>query len=628
MSVDGSTGGAGLTALRRPGTIGRLTLRNRFIQSPMHTRFATHFGEASDQFIGYHRRRAAGGVAMIIIENTAVDWEVGRAAGNPIRIDDDVFVSGLSDLTEAVHGEGALIAAQLHHAGRQNGTGNTVGAALPVAPSAIPSAAIGETPRALRADELPGIVQKFAAGARRVKAAGFDMVELHGSHGYLLTQFLSPQSNVREDEYGGSFENRARFPLEVVRAVREAVGPDFPVSYRVSVEERIPGGMELDEGVAFCRLIEPYVDVFNVTAATYESMNWIFTMQGVQPGSLLPLATSVRRAVSKPVIGVSRLGWALEEADAAVERGELDFVALARTQLTDPEQVVKTLAGDRRRVRKCIACNECVGGFLFQGWRVHCVINPELGQDHRLPQLYAPVASPRRVLVVGGGPAGCEAARAAALRGHDVSLVEVAGRLGGQLLASSAPRYKRREMEGLIEYYEAELDHLGVAITTGTRMTPDELDVDVDVLVVATGPRREQPPDDAVDLVEALQSRTVPDGPVVVVGSGENALNAAAFSREEGRHTWLVTGGAPLGADMNPLLATHTVDLIRRLGVTVVDDLDTAPPDAVRWWETARSPDDRPWHIASETVRVLDARTGGRRLFEATQRGFLVGTRA
>jgi len=231
------------------------------------------------------------------------------------------------------------------------------------------------------------------------------MLEIHGSHGYLLTQFLSPQSNLRTDEYGGSFENRARFPLEVVRAIREEVGPDYPVSYRISLEERTEGGMEVEEGLAFCKLIEPYVDVFNVSAGTYESMDSVFMMQGREPGELLPLAASVRAIVSKPVIGVSRLGWALDEAADAIESGRMDLVAMGRTQLTDSHLVLKVKNGESDRVRRCIACNDCVGRFLFGGWRVHCVINPELGYEGEAAQLLQPQRTVKRVLVVGGGPA-------------------------------------------------------------------------------------------------------------------------------------------------------------------------------------------------------------------------------
>ena len=225
------------SALFQPGRIGRMTLKNRFVQSPIFTQYAGTWGEVSDRLIEYYRERARGGAGLLITENTSVDWELGRTVGHPIRIDHDRFRAGLADLVEAVHNEGAKIAVQLHHTGRQNSQGNTERNEPPIAPTAGITSAFGTAPRAIELEEIPGLIQRYAQGARRAKEVGFDAVELHGAHGYLLSQFLSPKTNKRTDEYGGSLENRARFALEVVRAVREQVGPGFPVLYRLSVEE-------------------------------------------------------------------------------------------------------------------------------------------------------------------------------------------------------------------------------------------------------------------------------------------------------------------------------------------------------------------------------------------------------
>lgn len=613
--------------LYTPARIGNLTLKNRFIQSPMHTRFATEFGEVSEQIIGYLVQRARGGVSMIIIENTAVDWEVGRAAGNPVRIDQDVFVSGLSDLTEAVHREGCLISAQLHHAGRQNPIGNTEGRVGPVGPSAVTSTAIGDEPRELTIEEIHGIVDQFAAAARRAVDAGFDMVELHGSHGYLLTQFLSPQSNLRVDEYGGSFENRARFPLEVVKAVRDAVGPDYPISYRISLEERTPGGMEADEGVRFCKLIEPYVDVFNVTAATYESMDSIFMMQGVSPAQLLPLAAQVKEQVSKPVIGISRLGWALDTAAESVAKGELDFVALARTQLTDPMLVSKERAGESARVRRCIGCNECVGAFLFKGWRLHCVINPELGQESKLEQLYQIQPRPKQVVVVGGGPAGFEVARAAALRGHQVDLYEAEAELGGQIRTASKVNFKAREMKAYCDFFQAELNHLGVNVHLGTRIIEGHPALEAaDEVILATGGVRKTPaPVGSVDAVQVLEGGLL-EGDVVVLGGNAIGLNVAAFAAQQGAKVWVVTGSMAPGHDLNPILASHTVNLLSDMGVEFVEAEPQVEATRVHSPEWGSDPNE--WTpISNVKITNAGARANGGRLYHATQSGFWVGTR-
>lgn len=617
-----------LDVLYTPQKLGRLTLKNRFVQAAMHTRFATETGEASEKFISYHQERARGGVAMIIIENTAVDWVVGRAAGNPIRIDDDVYLSGLSDLTEAVHSEGCLIAAQLHHAGRQNSISNTVGGVGPVGPSPIVSAAIGDMPRELTISEIKDIVQQFADGARRAKTAGFDMVEIHGSHGYILTQFLSPQSNIRTDEYGGSFENRARFPLDVVKAVREAVGPDFPVSYRISVEERTPGGMEAEEGIKFCQMIEEYVDVFNVTVATYESMDSIFMMQGVHPGQLLPLIQKVKNAVKKPVIGISRLGWALEDSAKAVADGAMDFVALARTQLTDANLVNKTAAGDHERVRRCIACNECVGGFLFKGWRVHCVINPELGNESKLPTLYQIQRRKKKVVVVGGGPAGFEVARAASLRGHEVHLYEAGEALGGQVLTAGMVDFKAREMKAYANFFRAELVHLGVNLHLGEKVDAHHPALaDADDVVFATGAKRSSTvPKGSLDALEVLQSGEVPEGPLVVHGANAIGLHVAAFAAQNGSSVTVVADSGAPGYDVNPILAGHYQNLLTGMGVQFSDDA-SATSGTVIFSPDWEKDEDVPALSTGASSHIAGSKALGPGLFNATKGGFWVGTK-
>lgn len=627
--TEGSAVMADLDVLYTPATIGRLTLPNRFIQSPMHTKFASEFGEVSDKLTDYLVKRAQGGVSLIILENTAIDWNVGRAAGNPVRIDDDRFIAGLSDLTEAVHREGVLVATQLHHAGRQNPRSNTEGAVGPVAPSPVTSAAIGDEPRELTIAEIADIVQQFRDAARRSVAAGFDMIEIHGSHGYLLTQFLSPQSNLRTDEYGGSFDNRARFPLEVVRAVRQEIGPDFPLSYRISLEERTPGGMEAEEGVAFCKLIESYVDVFNVTAATYETMDSIFMMQGRKPAELLPLAARVKAVVDKPVIGISRLGWALDTAAEAVRGGHLDFVALARTQLTDAALVLKVKNGESDRARRCIGCNECVGTFLFGGWRLHCVMNPELGYEGEAERLLQPQARQKQVLVVGGGPAGAEAARAAALRGHSVRLIEAKSRIGGSVLTSRAVEYKRMEMEAYVTYFERELAYVGVDVRVNTRFDPNGADAQwADTIVIATGGRPDKigtPEDEAIDAVELLEGKSTVDGPVAIIGANEIGLQAAAFAAQQGFTTTVVTNGKAVGWDMNPILAAHTTSLLERMGVAFSEaDL---PSNAQRVIAPQWVADDAHWDLPGKEVVEVGAKVKGGRLYQATQSGFWAGTR-
>jgi 2,4-dienoyl-CoA reductase-like NADH-dependent reductase (Old Yellow Enzyme family) len=286
-----------------------------------------------------------GGVGLIITENTSIDWEVGRTVGHPMRIDHDRFIGALSNLVDAVHGEGAKIAVQLHHTGRQNSQGNTERNEPPLAPTAGITSAFGTPPRAIEEHEIPGLIDKYVQGARRAVAAGFDAVELHGAHGYLLGQFLSPFTNKRTDRWGGSLENRARFALEVVRGVRKQVGADFPIMYRLSVMEPYEGGLSLEDGLAFCEMLEPYVDALDVSAGNYDTAMTLLPM--VPPGSLVDYAKLVKKRVSIPVIGVGRLTWLFDEMAQAVSNGELDFVALGRSGLADPETINKTRRGQQ-----------------------------------------------------------------------------------------------------------------------------------------------------------------------------------------------------------------------------------------------------------------------------------------
>ena len=230
-----------LSILYEPVRLNGLELKNRLVMAPMHTKYASESGEVTDRLISYLAERARGGVGLIVLENTCIDWVYGRPMGNPVSIHDDMCRSGLSNIPLAVHRYGARIVTQLQHTGRQNVRSNIPGGRQPVAPSAVQSSRGGDLPRALQEEEIEAIIQMFVEGARRTREAGFDGVELHGAHGYLLTQFFSPHCNRRTDQWGGSVANRARFPVEVVRRIRREVGDDFPILYRMSAEERIPG---------------------------------------------------------------------------------------------------------------------------------------------------------------------------------------------------------------------------------------------------------------------------------------------------------------------------------------------------------------------------------------------------
>lgn len=550
--------------LFEPFQINTMTLRNRIVMAPMHTKFASESGEVTDRLTSYLAERSRGEVGLIILENTCIDWVYGRAAGNPVTIHDDLNRTGLSNLALTVHRYGAKIVTQLHFTGRQNLRSNIVGGMAPVAPSPVKSNIGGDEPRALKEHEIEDLIEKYVDAARRTQECGFDGVELHAAHGYIFTQFFSPLTNRRHDKWGGSFQNRARFPLEVVRRIRNEVGPDFPILYRLSVEERVPGGTTLEDSLRLIQMLDDAgVDCFDVTAGIYDSMEWIFTTQGVPPGSLLPLAEAVKRVTDKAVIGISRLGWDLSIGAKAVRNGTVDLVSIGRSFLVDPHITKKYREGRLEEIRPCIACNDCVG-MMFKGWRVHCVVNPVLGSEYLEP--VRPASRSKRVVVIGGGPAGMECACVAAQRGHHVTLLEKTDRLGGLLLAAAKPAYKRREIEAVIRYYRVMMEKLGVTVQYGVEISgglPEELRAET--VVVATGavPSRRGFPgsEHTMTALDVLQGDAQWVGrDVVIIGASGVGLDVAMFLvQENGRNVTVVEKTDRIGGDVNDILKGNLI---------------------------------------------------------------------
>ncbi|WP_053160529.1 FAD-dependent oxidoreductase [Pseudomonas sp. P1.8] len=604
-------------ALFQPGRIGSMQLRNRFVQAPIFTQFASTFGEVDDKLIEYHRARARGGVGLIITENTSIDWEVGRTVGHPIRIDHDRFIGGLSNLTDAVHGEGAKIAVQLHHTGRQNSQGNTERNEPPLAPTAGITSAFGTPPRAIEEHEIPGLIDKYVQGARRAVAAGFDAVELHGAHGYLLGQFLSPYTNKRTDQWGGSLENRARFALEVVRGVRKQIGPDFPLLYRLSVTEPYEGGLSLEDGLAFCEMLEPYVDALDVSAGNYDTAMILLPMGA--PGSLVNYAKAVKKRVSIPVIGVGRLTWLFEEMAEAVSNGELDFVALGRSGLADPDTVAKTRRGEPQSVRRCLAVNECISRWMFNGKGTQCVINPALGQERRAEQARRLASRKHRVLVVGAGPSGCEAAVLAAERGHTVLLIERHDRIGGQLHAWAAASPLHMEVTNMIRFYESELERVGVSVQLNTEV--DEIDLTSwDTVLLATGT---VPQEQGLDVVDMLANQQLPEAAeITVFGETESAMFAALWLAENGKKVSLVSPAQDVGVDTNDMQRGHLTELLKAQGVSMKTS-GVQPVDGTIVMATTRIASTVKSELVNDhSVQSIGTRAHGGRMYEATQSGF------
>lgn len=526
-----------MSLLFSPAQIGTLQLRNRIVMTPMHLGY-TPMGEVTDQLVEFYRARARGGAGLIIVGGCGID-RIGNAFAMT-QIDDDACIPGLQRLVEAVHAEGAKIVPQLYQAGRYAHSAFT--GQPSVAPSPIPSKLTGQTPEELTEEKIQEIIAFFAQAAQRAKTAGFDGVEILGSAGYLICQFLSPVTNQRTDRYGGDLQARMTFGLEVVGAVRAAVGPEFPIIVRVAGNDFMPGSNTNTESRAFCQALEKAgVNALNVTGGWHETQVPQLTMN-VPPGAYTYLAHGIRQAVSIPVIACNRINTP-ELAESILEEGLADFIGMARAMLADPELPNKALKGDFSSIRPCIGCNQGCLDSVFRLRPVSCLVNAEAGREAELGPI-TPSSQPQKILVIGAGSAGMEFARVAALRGHKVTIWEEKDHSGGQLSLAAAPP-GRKDFLYFGNYLRNACRELGVTIEYQAQATPEKVLAavqkgDFERVVIATGARPLSPAIKIEAGVEVLQAWDVLLGykktgrNVVIVGGGAVGVDTALYLAEAG----------------------------------------------------------------------------------------------
>jgi len=516
-----------------PIQINQLRIPNRIYMPAMHLGMARAY-EVTDQIVEFYATRARGGPGMICAGYATVDELSGNTQN--IGAHDDKFIPGLARLADAIRENGSLCAVQINHAGRYNFSFFLDGK-QPVAPSAIASRMTRETPRALDISEIKQLIEAFANAAARVKKAGFDAVEILSGTGYLISEFLSPLTNQRTDQYGGGPENRMRFGLEVVRAVRDAVGPDYPLIVRMNGNDFMPGGNERGDLIRYAeQLSRGPVDALCINVGWHEARVPQIVAQ-VPRGAFGYLARDIRAAVDVPVIASHRINDP-ETAREMIGQGFCDMVAMGRSLIADPDLPKKAREGRSKEIIHCIACAQGCFDNLFKLKHVECLCNPLAGHEYR--ETAGKVEMAKKIMVAGGGAAGMTAALTCARRGHDVTLYEQTGRLGGQLHLAAAPP-GREEFARFSDDLETQLSVEKIPVVLNCRVDNTLVSREKpDALILATGARPLEPPIPGMDLPhvagawDILDGRTETGRHVAVIGGGAVGVETALFLAEKG----------------------------------------------------------------------------------------------
>ncbi|GHV44032.1 NADH oxidase [Synergistales bacterium] len=575
-----------------PAKIGSLALPNRVVMAPISTNFPSITGEVTPELTNFYLERALGGVGMIILEWANIDYPLGKSGYTQLRIDDDSFIPSLSQFTEVIHETDTKICLQLNHAGGM--FGDRARAELdPISASALVYSSNGRKAREASIDEIRTIQQKFILAAERAKMAGFDCIELHGATSYLISNFLSSWTNLRTDQYGGNVENRARFAVEIIRGIRQKCGPAYPILFRISGDEMHPKGRRLEETADIVNLLKAAgADCMHVTAGAGRSPKSTARRAHICPmgypqGWKSYLAREIGQRCDITTIAVGSVRD-VEIAEKIVNE-DADFVAMARQLVADPAWVDKAKSGGN--IRKCISCNSCLLHRSIYGSKLRCCVNPMAGKEYRLaPPEKHPAQNPKKVAIIGGGPAGMEAARVATLRGHHVTLFEKSARLGGYLLPAAGTDIKYK-ITWLTEWLSKEMETLKVDVRLGVEVTASMLENSkYDVILIATGsnermfsPVREYVAEKGASASNLLfatdylgDSRKIPEGAKegLVLGAGLIGCEASYKLAQHGLHVRVLEGyrtkdNLIAGFDLSN--GMELIDAMAEVGVEIID---------------------------------------------------------
>lgn len=535
--------------LFQPTNMGPLVLKNRIVMTAMSTRFAGHRGEVTERLTEYYAARAAGGAGLITVEEASIH-PLTPHIKNALGAYGDHLVPGLRKVAERIHEEGALASLQIGHYFRQQVNGFL----RYVASTDSPYCEAGCLE--LNHEEIHYLTELFAVAAVRTASAQFDAVEVHACHGCIISEFLSPYWNKRTDEYGGSREGRFRFALEILQAIRERLGPDFPVIFRISGSEFVPNGFTPEDAVELSKALEAGgVTAINISGGLGHENHIAIPPFDVPRGLLPPIGRQIKEQVKVPVIVGNSM--TPELAEETLHNEQADLIGFGRSFIADPDWPIKVREGRTSELRRCIRCNQGCFAALRDPKRkwISCMYNPAAGREFEHPLQKAP--EEKLVVVVGGGPAGCEVAKVARLKGHRVILLEKSEKLGGQFNIAALPPGKGGFAK-LVEFYQTELPRLGVEIRFSTEATPEYLEsLNADAIVIATGSIPGRPPIPGAGLPHVVHARQVltgaieiEKGPVVVIGGGASGLETANFLSGRGIKVTVVEMLAKAGQDI------------------------------------------------------------------------------
>lgn len=529
--------------LTKPIRLGGIELKNRLVMAPVKTGYATVEGQVTEELIGYYLNRAKGGVGLIVLESAYVDPS-GKEIPRQLGIYDDSLVDGLKRLITPLQEAGSKVAVYINHAGR---IANPMVTKLPlIAPSPIACPTIGVEPQGIPHEDIKKWQNTYVKAAIRAYEAGADALEIQFGHGYLIHQFLSPHTNKREDEYGGSFENRIRFGMEILDEIRKEIGADFPIIVRISADEFVPGGWTLEDAIRLAKALEDKgVAAIDVSlGSSCESGAITLQTLGTQKGLAWEFASKIKEQVNIPVIAVGRINTP-ELAEEILVSGKADLVALGRPLVADPLFVEKATSGRSKEIRRCAACHQGCLDELRAGRRFGCNFNPSVGKEEEIEIQKAPQPG-KKVFIIGAGPAGLEAAYTAAVRGHKVTIYDENEELGGQLIAASMPPYKE-ELMGIVEYYKEVLPKLGVEIKLNHRVTAEEVaKLEADAIIFATGGEPIILPIPGLKeygymtAAEVLKEGKETGQTVAIIGGGLIGMETADYLSEKGKKVMVI----------------------------------------------------------------------------------------